>query len=85
MSRPASTPRGRPVQWTQARVIAAIKAFVARTGRVPSYTDFQHQVEGLPTRVTVCRLWGGWWEDAVRAAGYTPVAHKPRFGNKGGT
>ncbi len=59
---------GVPVQrvFTEAAIIAAIKAFMAREGRPPRSKDFCRRC-GLPTRTLVDRRMGN-WQEAVRQA-----------------
>lgn len=66
----------RPATWTRETAIQAIRAFVAREGRVPTATEFNtpgpHHV---PSRVALLRLWPR-WRQAVIDAGFDQPARQ---------
>ena len=66
--------RGRPRRWDQARAIAAVQAWAARTGRAPATRDYV-AAQGLPGIGTLWRL--GLSVTTIRAAAWCDPA--PRW------
>ena len=52
------TPGRRHAYWTKARILHALRGFVARTGAFPAYGDWRNaRALALPSRPTVIRQW----------------------------
>lgn len=58
--------------WTQAAVLAAIRAYAQRHGRPPAGNPKRPTPPGMPPVKTVQREFGS-WSAAIRAAGLTPL------------
>ena len=65
--------------WTAAQVLAALRAFHARTGRWPASSDCGLKRSGLPSATTIIRLWGSM--DAARQAAGAPPDALPKRGS----
>lgn len=57
-------------RWTRAAVEESFRAFAERHGRPPKHDELG--IEGLPYSRTVERLYGGSFDAAIQAAGFTP-------------
>ena len=69
---------GRPEIWTRSTVLAAIRAYVLRTGCVPADPQFRRATtHRLPARWSVQKFWRSLGE-AVAEAGFTPVPSRRR-------
>ena len=61
-------PRREP-RWTRERIAAAIQAWTAQNGRLPTSSDFRSATRATPHRVTVAARYGAWChalDDAAR-------------------